>query len=124
MSLFSFGKQKKQDQEPQMMTPKPCEGFLFQIQHIFSIRNVGTALVGTVLNGSAGIGDTVSFGHVPGEVVFSRKIKAIDGKSSVDGDIGPVERATADGSCLYGCSLILDEPESQRFRVGGYLFIL
>ena len=110
--------------EPQLMIPRPCKGFLFQIQDIFSIRDVGTVVTGTVKNGSAGIGDIVSFGHVPGETVFTCEIKSIDGKGSVDGGIGPVERAADDGSCRYGCALTLDEPESRRFRVGEYLFIL
>lgn len=110
--------------EPAVMTPRPCKGFLFHIKDIFSIKDVGTALVGTVLNGSAGIGDEVSFGHVPGEAVFTCKIKSIDGKTSMDGDIGPAERATGDGACRYGWSLTVDEPESRRFRVGEYLFIL
>lgn len=110
--------------EPEVMIPKPCKGFLFRIENIFSIRDVGTAVAGTVLNGSAGVGDTVSFGHVPGEEVFACKIKSIDGKGSAEGGIGPVERATADGPCRYGCALTLDEPESRRFRVGEYLFIL
>lgn len=103
--------------------PRPCKGFLFCIKDIFSIKDVGTALVGTVMNGSAGIGDEVSFGHAPGEAVFTCRIKAIDGKASEDGEIGPVDRATEDGSCRYGCSLTVDEPESRRFRVGEYLFI-
>ena len=124
MGLFSFGKRKQKDQESQVLYPKPCEGFLFRIQQIFSIREVGTAVVGTVLNGSAGIGDTVSFGHVPGQEVFSCKIKAIDGKNSMEGGISPVERATADGPCRYGCSLMLDETEFRNFRVGEYIFIL
>lgn len=111
-------------EEPQIMIPRPCKGFLFQIQDIFSIRDVGTVVTGTVQNGSAGIGDIVSFGHVPGEMVFTCEIKAIDGKGSVDGGIGPVERAADDDSCRYGCALTLDEPESRRFRVGEYLFIL
>ena len=110
--------------EPMVMTPKPCKGFLFRIEDIFSIKNVGTAVSGTVLNGSAGIGDEVSFGHVPGEAVFSCKIRSIDGKASLEGGIGPVERATAEGSCRYGCALTLDEPECRRFRVGEYIFIL
>lgn len=110
--------------EPEVMFPKPCKGFLFHIENIFSIKDAGTAVAGTVQNGSAGIGDTVSFGHVPGEAVFTCKIKAIDGKGSQEGGICPVERATEDGPCRYGCALTLDEPESRSFRVGGYLFIL
>ncbi len=110
--------------EPLVMTPKPCKGFLFRIEEIFAIRNVGTAVVGTVLNGSAGMGDTLSFGHVPGEAVFTCKIKDIAGKSSMESSIAPVERAMADGPCRYGCALTLDEPECRRFRVGEYLFIL
>lgn len=109
--------------EPTVMTPRPCKGFLFHIKDIFSIKDVGTAVVGTVLNGSAGIGDEVSFGHVPGEAVFTCKIKSIDGKTSMDGGISPMERAT-EGSCRYGYSLTVDELESRRFRVGEYLFIL
>lgn len=109
--------------EPLVMIPKPCKVFLFHIKEIFSIQDVGTAVAGIVLNGSAGIGDTVSFGYVPGEAVFSCKIKAIDGKGSMEGGIGPVERATADGPCQYGCALIVDEMESRNFRVGKYLFI-
>lgn len=111
------------DEPSVTIIPKPCQEFLFCIEHIFSIRNVGTAVAGTVLNGSAGIGDSVSFGRVPGEDVFRCKIKAINGKGSIDGSIGPVERATADGPCRYGCSLILDESDSQRFQTGAYLFI-
>lgn len=110
--------------EPMAGFPRPCKGFLLHIRDIFSIKDVGTAVVGTVLNGSAGIGDEVSFGYDPGEAVFTCKIKSIDGKASMDGDIGPVERATGDGPCRYGYSLTVDEPESRRFRVGGYLFIL
>lgn len=109
--------------DPQVTSPKPCQEFLFRIDHIFSIRNVGTATVGVVLNGSAGIGDTVSFGHTPDEVVFTCKIKAIDGKGSLEGGIGPVDRAAPDGPCSYGCSLILDESDSHRFQAGAYLFI-
>lgn len=109
--------------KPQVTSPEPSQEFLFRIDHIFSIRNVGTATAGTVLNGSAGIGDTVSFGHAPGEAVFTCKIIAIDGKGSIEGGIGPVDRATADGSCRYGCSLILDESDSHRFQTGAYLFI-
>ncbi|MDE6221749.1 MAG: hypothetical protein K2G51_15225 [Lachnospiraceae bacterium] len=111
MKLFSFKKQKQQ------------AVFVFRIEHIFSIRDIGTAVAGIVLNGSAGIGDVVSFGHVPGDTVFSCNIKAIHGKSSIEGGIGPVERATADGPCCYGCSLILDEPDCSRFHVGECLFI-
>lgn len=110
--------------EPEVMTPKPCRGFLFEIREIFSIRDVGVAAVGVVLNGSAGVGDTVSFGHVPGTAVFSCVIKSIDGKGSAEGGIAPTDRATADGPCRYGCSLTLDETEPRRFRVGEYLFIL
>lgn len=108
--------------EPTGMTPRPCKGFLFCIRDI-DVRDAGTVLVGTVLNGSAGIGDEVSFGHVPGEAVFTCSIRSIDGKDSMDADISPVERATED-LCRYGCSLIVDEPESRRFRVGEFLFIL
>lgn len=110
-------------EELQVTSPEPSQEFLFRIDHIFSIRNVGTATAGTVLNGSAGIGDTVSFGHTPGEAVFTSKIKAIAGKGSIEGGIGPVDRATADGPCRYGCSLILDESDSHRFQTGAYLFI-
>lgn len=105
-------------EEPMVMIPKPCRGFLFQIKELSVIQDVGTAAVGKVMNGSVGIGDIVSFGYVPGEAAFSCRIKGIDGKN------GPVERVTADESCSYGCVLILDEPESRRFRVGKYLFIL
>ena len=111
-------------EEPMVMFPKPCRRFLFQIKELFVVQGVGTAAAGTVMDGSAGIGDIVSFGHVPGETVFSCRIKGIDGKGSKDGKTGSVERATADGLCSYGCTLILDEMESRRFRVGEYLFIL
>lgn len=111
-------------EEPMVMFPKPCRRFLFRIKELFVVQGVGTAAAGTVMNGSAGIGDIVSFGHVPGETVFSCRIKGIDGKGSKDGKTGSVERATADGLCSYGCTLILDEMESRRFRVGEYLFIL
>ncbi len=111
MKLFSFKKQKQQ------------AVFVFRIEHIFSIRDVGTAVAGIVLNGSAGIGDVVSFGHVPGDTVFSCNIKAIHGKGSLEGGIVPVDRAAPDGPCRYGCSLILDESDSHRFHAGAYLFI-
>lgn len=110
--------------EPEVMTPKPCKGFLFEIREIFSIRNVGVAVAGIVLNGSAAVGDTVSFGHAPGTAVFSCAVKAIHGKGSPEDRIAPVDRATADGPCRLGCSLVLDETEPRRFRVGEYLFIL
>ena len=110
--------------EPMVMIPKPCRKFLFRINELSVVQGVGTAAVGTVMNGSAGIGDIVSFGHVPGETVFSCRIKGIDGKGSKDGKTGLVERATSDGLCSYGCALILDELDSRMFRVGEYLFIL
>lgn len=110
-------------EEPVGGMPRHCKGFLFCIKDIFSIEGAGTVVVGTVLNGSVGIGDEVSFGHAPGEAVFTCKIKAIDGKVSEDGAIAPMERAT-EAPCRYGYSLTVDEPESRRFRVGEYLFIL
>lgn len=108
----------------QEMGSGSCKEFLFRIEHIFSIRNVGTAVVGTVMKGSVRTGDMVAFGHAPGEAVFSCKIIAIDGKESPEGGIHPVERACADGPCGYGCALTLEEAESSRFRTGGYVFVL
>lgn len=129
MRFFGFGKRNQptdvltQSVESVETSSKHCDGFLFQIELVFSIKNVGTAVVGRVLNGSIGIGDTVSFGYMPGETAFTCKVKGIDGKRSAEGGIGPVERATADGLCLYGCALTLDEQNSDRFCVDGYMFV-
>lgn len=102
---------------------RSCDKFLFRIEQIYSIRSVGTAVVGIVEKGSIGIGDTVSYGQEPGETMFACEVKAIHGKGSPEGGIGSVERATSDGACRCGCALVLDEMDSRKFFAGEYLFL-